>query len=108
MPAQPRAVRTPGHHRVDQQLHRMDAVAHHIVTMDGMLGSGLAEQEVVHPADMRDRIEQARGDARSQQRGDHDVGLGDHGVLALNDRQAPHGSGQLTEDALDLLLQRGR
>jgi hypothetical protein len=63
-------------------------IAVHVRRRDRLAPARLAEQEVIHAANMADRIMQAHRDARAEQRGDHGVRLGHNRVLALDDRDA--------------------
>ncbi len=69
---------------VDQELHGLNAIA--TVSLAGVWRLG--QEEVIHAADTRRRIPDARGDAASQDRGEKHLRIVSHLMGALNDVKA--------------------
>ena len=88
---QPIPPRPVAHHLVDQQFHGMHAVADEIRLGDAIILAGLAQQKMVHAADLRARVPQTHGDARAEEGRDHHARAAHHGVLALDDGNTLHG-----------------
>ena len=73
---------------VDEKLHEMDAIglARRAARPRRFLSR---QQEMIHAADARDRIAQARGDAGAKQRRQHHIGIVADIIFALDDMNAP-------------------
>jgi hypothetical protein len=68
---------------IDQKLHQMNAVTLRRARLRSIVGSG--QEEVVHAADLRLGIAQARGDARAENRREHDPRVVGYAIFPLHD-----------------------